>query len=106
VTNGPLFFDQAWTDYEAALVYYETRETGLGTRFEQEMDQALSTVLEYPQAFALVDDVPTRLKLRSAMLRSFPIKMVYTVDETNTLLVVAVFHAHRHPGFWLNRLPR
>jgi hypothetical protein len=37
------------------------------------------------------------------MLRTFPIKLVYTVHD-DALLLVAVFHARRHPGYWLERL--
>jgi hypothetical protein len=37
------------------------------------------------------------------MLRSFPIKLVYTVRD-EALLLVAVFHARRRPGYWLERL--
>jgi hypothetical protein len=32
-----------------------------------------------------------------------PIKLVYTVRD-ETLLLVAVFHARRRPGYWLERL--
>jgi hypothetical protein len=37
------------------------------------------------------------------MLRTFPIKLVYTVRDEE-LLLVAVFHARRRPGYWLERL--
>jgi len=37
------------------------------------------------------------------MLRTFPIKLVYTVHD-DALLLVAVFHARRRPGYWLERL--
>ena len=39
------------------------------------------------------------------MLRTFPIKLVYTVHD-DALLLVAVFHARRRPGYWLERLRR
>jgi hypothetical protein len=37
------------------------------------------------------------------MLRTFPIELVYTVRD-EALLLVAVFHARRRPGYWLERL--
>jgi len=37
------------------------------------------------------------------MLKTFPIKLVYTVRD-EALLLVAVFHARRRPGYWLERL--
>lgn len=35
--GGPQFFDEALAEYEAAVVYYERRETGLAARFVQEL---------------------------------------------------------------------
>src|SRR5438128_6826009 len=37
------------------------------------------------------------------MLRTFPNKLVYTVHD-DALLLVAVFHARRRPGYWLEKL--
>jgi len=37
------------------------------------------------------------------MLKTFPIKLVYTVRD-EALLLVAVFHARRRPGYRLERL--
>jgi hypothetical protein len=37
------------------------------------------------------------------LLQSFPIKVVYTVRD-DALVIVAVFHARRRPGYWLERL--
>ena len=47
--------------------------------------------------------MPVAFGLRWVMLRSFPIKLVYTVRD-EVLLLVAVFHARRRPGYWLERL--
>jgi len=56
-----------------------------------------------PEAFSAVREVPVAFGLRWVMLRSFPIKLVYTVRH-EALLLVAVFHARRRPGYWLERL--
>jgi hypothetical protein len=60
--------------------------------------------MEFPAAPALVPEAPAAHGLRSILLGSFPIKLVYAVRD-NVLLVVAVFHARRRPGYWLGRLP-
>jgi plasmid stabilization system protein ParE len=101
--TGPKFFAEALAEYEDAVVYYEKREEGLGARLVQEFDEAVAVALEYPEAFATVQEVPVAFGLRWVMLRSFPIKLVYTVRD-ETLLLVAVFHARRRPGYWLERL--
>ena len=89
--------------YRHAVVYYERREEGLGARLIDEVDEAIALALEYPEAFSAVQEVPVAFGLRWVMLRSFPIKLVYTVRH-EALLLVAVFQARRRPGYWLERL--
>lgn len=101
--TGPKFFAEALAEYEDAVVYYEGREEGLGARLIQEFDEAVAVALEYPEAFASVPNAPVAFGLRWVMLRTFPIKLIYTLRD-EALLLVAVFHAHRRPGYWLKRL--
>ena len=100
---GPRFFAEALAEYEDAVVYYEKRQEGLGARLIDEFDEAVALALEYPEAFSAVQEAPVALGLRWVMLRSFPIKLVYTVRD-EALLLVAVFHTRRRPGYWLVRL--
>jgi hypothetical protein len=101
--TGPKVFAEALAEYEDAVVYYEGREEGLGARLIQEFDEAVALALEFPDAFAPVQEAPAAYRLRWVMLRTFPIKLVYTVHG-DALLFVAVFHARRRPGYWLERL--
>jgi plasmid stabilization system protein ParE len=103
--TGPLFFPEALAEYEDAVVYYELRDAGLGDRFVHEFDDAAALLMEFPQAAPAVAEASARYGLRWTLLRSFPIKVVYTVRE-DALVVVAVFHARRRPGYWLERLER
>ena len=59
--------------------------------------------MEFPAAPALVHEAPAAYGLRWVQLASFPIKLVFAVRD-DALLVVAVFHARRRPGYWLERL--
>jgi plasmid stabilization system protein ParE len=101
--TGPKFFAEALAEYEDAVVFYEKREEGLGARLIREFDEAVALALEFPGAFAIVEGAPAVYELRSVMLRSFPIKLIYTVRD-DALLLVAVFHARRRPSYWLERL--
>ena len=103
--TGPKFFADALAEYEDAVAYYEQREVGLGARLIEELDEAVAVALSFPEAFGRIPDVPLDFGLRSILLQTFPIKLVYTVRD-GALLVVAVFHARRRPGYWLERLKR
>ena len=99
------FFPEALAEYEDAVVYYETCESGLGARLIREIDAATALAMEFPEARPLLKGVPHEHGLRSMLLRSFPIKLVYAVRK-DALVIVAVFHAHRRPGYWIDRLGR
>jgi toxin ParE1/3/4 len=101
--TGPSFFPEALAEYEDAVVSYETREEGLGGRLVREFDLAVALAMEFPDAGAVVHDAPARFGLRWVMLQSFPVKLVYTVRD-DALVIVAVFHPRRRPGYWFRRL--
>jgi len=61
--------------------------------------------MEFPEAATTVKETPAPLGLRWVMPASFPIKLVFAV-RMPSFLVVAVFHAHRRPGYWTDRLRR
>jgi plasmid stabilization system protein ParE len=97
------FLRAAQVEYQAAVDHYEASESGLGQRFRDEVHEALSRVREFPAAFARLRESPTDIEMRALLLASFPIKVVYSVGD-NGVVVVAVFHARRKPGYWLDRV--
>jgi toxin ParE1/3/4 len=101
--NGPDFLRAARSEYLAALTYYEARESGLGSLFAQQVDEALAPALTFPAAFRVVHGKPPRFEFRAARLRSFPVSVIYIVRD-DTLVVVAVFHDRRRPNYWLSRI--
>jgi hypothetical protein len=105
VIAGPRFAADAIAELESVVTHYETLESELGSRLMEDFGEALSTILEFPDAFQVIDSSPVGVKVRSVKLRTFPIKVVSTVEK-GTLVVVAVFHLHREPSYWLDRLRR
>jgi toxin ParE1/3/4 len=103
--TGPRFFPEALEEYEKAVVHYETREVRLGARLIQEFDEAVALAMEFPAVAPAVPEAPASYGMRWLMLQSFPIKLIYTVRD-DALVIVAVFHARRRPGYWLGRLTR
>ena len=100
------FTAEAVADYEHAVVYYETREPGLGARFILEVDDVIATVLEFPFLGAKVDGAPEELGLRRALVQSFGVELAYMLRGSEEVVIVAVFHGSREPGFWLERVLR
>jgi len=85
-----------------AATWYDARVSGLGDRF----------LVETEAAFARIDETPfegppwTHRRLpdgvRRMFLRSFPYSTVYILEPR--VVVVAVAHARRRPGYWAKRL--
>jgi hypothetical protein len=85
-----------------AAGWYDERVDGLGQRF----------LLEAEVTFARIDEKPltgspwTHRRLpegvRRMFLRSFPYSVVYIVEPR--VVVVAVAHLRRRPGYWVQRL--
>jgi plasmid stabilization system protein ParE len=92
------FTTEARQDLFEAAEYYENRQQGLGKRFRNE----ISTVLN------LAANAPLLWRERKAGYRRvncpvFPYYIAYVIRE-EVLIVVAVAHGSREPGFWHGRL--
>jgi toxin ParE1/3/4 len=62
------------------------------------VESALSAIIEMPMAWPLYED-PTRRYL----LRRFPYAIIYVVTD-DALMVLAIAHTSRRPGYWRHRL--
>lgn len=94
----PRFLSEARRELFDAVTHYEGQASGLGDQFLDEVDHALDFVASYPEAAPLL-----RGRVRRKGLRKFPYNLLYS-REDSTLLIVAVMHQHRRPGYWLGRL--
>lgn len=91
------FHPEAILEYEAAAVRYEQLQRGLGARFVASVGAALQGIVADPTAWpALEADVRRRLT------RVFPYAILYAA-EPDAIVVLAVMHCHRKPGYWRSR---
>ena len=91
----------AEAELQSAAVWYEEKRRGLGIEFVAVVDRAFQSVLENPEACPVWRaDRP----YRKGFLRHFPYVVFFSI-EAETVEIVAVAHAKRNPGYWLDRLP-
>lgn len=81
-----------------AADYYAAISPELGTAFKRELRQLLRLVATMPQAWP-----PSGEGMRKCMLARFPYLVIYA-PLPDELLVLAVGHQHRRPGFWRDRV--
>jgi toxin ParE1/3/4 len=82
---------------------YESKQPGLADRFMEDIDRSLSLLRELPEAFPVLRASPPGLKIRRALLHTFPYALVFFELETE-FRVVAVAHHKRRPSYWLSRV--
>ena len=90
--------ESAQAELDDAIAWYASQAPGLGDAFLIETLKTLKLIEQYPKAWH-----PLTQQIRRCRLRRFPYSVVYAQDGSD-LLVVAVAHQHRKPGFWRTRL--
>jgi plasmid stabilization system protein ParE len=81
------------------ITYFETQSPGLGRRFFGEIQQAEKLLAQFP---ALGREV--RPGVRRQTLRKFQFSLIYSIEPDDSLLILAVAHHRRRPGYWISRL--
>lgn len=90
--------EPAEQELDEAIAYYNAQVAGLGDAFLLETLRVFDLIRQYPDAWH-----PLGANTRRCRMSRFPYAVVY-VREPEALLVVAVAHMHRKPGYWRDRL--
>jgi toxin ParE1/3/4 len=92
------FHPEARLEYRAAAAYYEGRRPGLGAAFTIEVEATIERILEKPERFRMLEQ-----DVHTCRTRTYPYAILYTIEE-GSILVIAVMHLRRKPGYWHHRL--
>jgi toxin ParE1/3/4 len=97
VTLPLVVHPDADVEIEEAAVWYEARRAGLGLEFMAAVDRVPADVAEASERF------PTwRRPWRRAVMRRFPFVVFFEVED-DRVVVWAVAHVKRTPGYWVAR---
>jgi len=91
------FHEDAETEFDKAVDYYEECQPGLGLEFTQEVYAAIARVIQFPEAWS-----PISKNTRRCLVSRFPFGVIYRV-KSGYIEVVAVADLRRRPGYWQNR---
>ena len=94
------FSEEAQADALEAFRFYEERREGLGERFRDHLDIAISRIQETPELYPVV-----HRDLRRTLVERFPYFVLYRVYP-GLVFVVAIMHAMRSPSVWKRRAAR
>lgn len=92
------FFEVAREELKEAVRYYNRQRPGLGEEFVEEVRRTADRICQHPGAWTDLGD-----GVRRCRTNRFPYGLVYIV-EGDEILIVAVMHLPRDPGYWRERL--
>jgi toxin ParE1/3/4 len=91
-------------DAAIAAEWYTAHRDGLGVEFLDALETLLERIETAPESFSRPEDYTGKRHLRQGSLRRFPYKVICEVQSTEKLLVLAVAHTSRRPGYWHDRV--
>ena len=91
------FHPEAEAELEDASLFYESRMLGLGKSFAAEVERTIYLIREFPDAGS-----PTGRTRRRVLVARFPYSVVYRRDP-DAVVIVAIAHQRRRPGYWRQR---
>jgi Plasmid stabilisation system protein. len=92
------FHPDALAEYEDAAHYYAGCQNGLELRFIAAVEHVVQQIVEAPDRWSVFED-----DIRRCLTRVFPYAVLYSI-ETDYVLIIAVMHSHREPGYWHERV--
>jgi toxin ParE1/3/4 len=95
---GYRFLLPAEEEMTQASVFYEATTSGLGVDFLDEVQRVIDILVGHPELGQFVGR-----GLKRALLHRFPFSLIYSV-EIDAILIVAVAHQRRRPGYWRDRI--
>lgn len=94
------FHPEALDEYEDAARYYAGCQAGLELRFIACVESAFRQVSEAPDRWRSFEE-----DVRRCLVHVFPYAVLYTI-EPDYVLIIAVMHCSREPGYWRHRVQR
>ena len=92
------FHPEALEEYQEAAKYLGGKEPGLDLRFVDCVERAIASIVEDPHRWRCLEE-----DVRRCLTRVFPYGIFYTI-EPDFILIVAVAHCSREPGYWKRRV--
>lgn len=91
------FHPEALSEYAEAVQYYTEQRAEVAQAFINAIEDAVYRIRESPTRYVAVDE-----DVRRCMTRRFPYGVLYTIEQ-DYVLILAIMHCSREPGYWKTR---
>lgn len=99
MTHSIRFSSPASLELTEAVRWYESKRRGLGGEFFDDVARAIDRLALNPEAG---NPISAGQKTRRLFVARFPFQIVYRI-RPDEIVVVALAHLKRRPGYWRNR---
>lgn len=92
------FLPEADQEMLEAARYYQSLSSGLGDDYLAEVEHAVQSILLSPQTWPVLEG-----DFRRRLVKRFPFGVIYRI-EPDIIVIIAVAHLRKKPGYWKNRI--
>ena len=92
------FHPEALSEFQATAQYFAERQPGLELRFILNIETTIQRICESPHSWRVIEG-----DVRRCLAHVFPYAVLYSI-EPGHVLIIAVMHCSREPGYWGHRL--
>lgn len=92
------FHPEALDEYKEAAIYYAKHQHGLELRFIVAIENSIKQIIASPTRCKIME-----YGIRRCITKVFPYAVLYTI-EIDHILIIAITHTHREPGYWHHRI--
>ncbi len=89
---------EALAEFKDAAQYYAGCQENLELRFIAAVEAVLDRIQQNPEWARIFED-----NIRRSLTHVFPCAVLYSI-EPDYLLIIAVMHCNREPGYWRHRV--
>jgi hypothetical protein len=90
----------AQREFVEAIEWYQARSQRVAIAFVEEYERILGEIERQPDWFARAECAPSPRDIRQALMQTFPYVVYFELTKDESV-ILAVSHAARQPGYWL-----
>ncbi|MBI5760729.1 MAG: type II toxin-antitoxin system RelE/ParE family toxin [Planctomycetales bacterium] len=95
-----IFHRIAVQEHRSAQAWYRERSADAAGRFREAVDRAVARIESDPESHPVTS---LSRRFRWVRVRRFPYILVFRSQSPQSVMVVAVAHTSRRPGYWRGR---
>jgi hypothetical protein len=86
-------------EFNEAIEWYELQSIGFGDRFKKSVIEQIKKIGKNPNWYLIEAD-----NIHKAYVPKFPYKILFTIENSEIVVIWAIAHMHRKPWYWQSRI--